>query len=996
MKIIPIISAALLSASLSISCQQEMDFWKDSLREEGVQPIVFRARSSNLDYEISTRSSIDATISDLCSEGFGVFAYNTGDNGFAGASNHTAAVSNAQLTSSNGGATWDYSGTPATWNTASSDKYSFFAYFPYSEEMSSPVLDFGWDAYDGQMMVSDCSDILAARPVLNQTSKEGVTLEFEHIFSKISPEVKLTKSSPGYAYGLELMALGTVQQHQSYDLTSGRFSGDSPEPLWIYATEEHFSKDYISSTSESLVVSPFLICPHEYQSRSEEIMLSFVFNVYKDNGATYSNQVAKTISISKDFLKNTHYRLSIHFTPDEEEISISVNVQDYREDNTFSLVLSNNGTANSYIVPTSGRYSFDARFKGNSRTESVGTISSAEVLWESYGRQEAPEVGALVKDVRYEDGFISFSASGKKGNALIGARDAGGNILWSWHIWLTDIPDDQIYRNFAGTVMDRNLGATSDMASDGTSTYGLFYQWGRKDPFLGDAGYGSAGTALATYTHEAIAGGVEAGMDIQNPTTFYKNWGDWLSPSDDTRWDSNGDDSGGKTIHDPCPPGYRVPSIDMWKIGFGTNKTRPEYTEGYDFGKDESYMSLTDEPTCWFPASHMINFSSGEVNESSGYYWSRTPYNNVQGSYFFIRDDVSPTYTSMLKSSGFSVRCAREEAEVTNLSGKGVANCYIVPKAGRYLFTATQGNSGVVMDEIVSASVLWESFGTDERVSSGDLINMLSHSGATISFTATERKGNAVIIAENADGKIWSWHIWLTDIPKNQTYKNNAGTAMDRNLGATSARKEDGVKTLGLLYQWGRKDPFPGVDSPTSTTAAATAMLYGHSFRDVDVEDDASYGTVQFSVENPTAYIYDNYGWLTETDHTLWGATKTMYDPCPPGYRVPSGGSDGFWAKAAGITESDSAAPFNETYYGLDFAGSGTGYFSSSVASCWYPAVGFYVNGYGYAGSGAFYWSSTAKEDDGYAYLLSCGTDEISVNYNIAPVFAAAVRCVKE
>jgi hypothetical protein len=61
----------------------------------------------------------------------------------------------------------------------------------------------------------------------------------------------------------------------------------------------------------------------------------------------------------------------------------------------------------------------------------------------------------------------------------------------------------------------------------------------------------------------------------------------------------------------------------------------------------------------------------------------------------------------------------------------------------------------------------------------------------------------------DADGVIlWSWHIWLVqDQIGYNTYANNAGVLMDRNLGATSAIEYDSG-TIGLLYQWGRKDPF--------------------------------------------------------------------------------------------------------------------------------------------------------------------------------------------
>lgn len=90
----------------------------------------------------------------------------------------------------------------------------------------------------------------------------------------------------------------------------------------------------------------------------------------------------------------------------------------------------------------------------------------------------------------------------KAGNAVIAAYDGAGTIVWSWHIWVTDVDldtkvqtytvhaDYNTYPTFQSPVMmDRNLGATDDKlwsaATDPKGSHGLFYQWGRKDPIIG-------------------------------------------------------------------------------------------------------------------------------------------------------------------------------------------------------------------------------------------------------------------------------------------------------------------------------------------------------------------------------------------------------------------------------------------------------------------------------------------------------------------------------
>ena len=69
-----------------------------------------------------------------------------------------------------------------------------------------------------------------------------------------------------------------------------------------------------------------------------------------------------------------------------------------------------------------------------------------------------------------------------------------------------------------------------------------------------------------------------------------------------------------------------------------------------------------------------------------------------------------------------------------------------------------------------------------------------------------------------------------------------------------------------------------------------------------------------YSQEHPMTLILrntNNYDWYystTErTDNQRWNSQKTMYDPCPSGWRVPDGGKRGIW-KLSNIddTEPDS------------------------------------------------------------------------------------------
>ena len=305
-----------------------------------------------------------------------------------------------------------------------------------------------------------------------------------------------------------------------------------------------------------------------------------------------------------------------------------------------------------------------------------------------------------------------------------------------------------------------------------------------------------------------------------------------------------------------------------------------------------------------------------------------------------------------------------------SLSASGTANCYIVSRPGTYSFQTVKGNSTASVGNVSGAEVLWESFGTSTAPSKGDIIQSVSYkagsgsSAGTITFStpSTLRNGNAVIAAKDASGNIlWSWHIWVCSgydpVATAQTYYKNAGVMMDRNLGATSAIPGN-VGALGLLYQWGRKDPFLGSSSISSDTKAASTLSWPST-----VSSRSSNGTIAYATAHPTTFITrnsSNYDWYytgsSSTDNTRWQSSKTIYDPCPPGWKVPTGGSSGVWAKALGSSSSFSYT-WNSTNRGMNFSGK-----FGSASTIWYPASGYLDNDDGSlssVGSLGYWWSCT-------------------------------------
>ena len=332
-------------------------------------------------------------------------------------------------------------------------------------------------------------------------------------------------------------------------------------------------------------------------------------------------------------------------------------------------------------------------------------------------------------------------------------------------------------------------------------------------------------------------------------------------------------------------------------------------------------------------------------------------------------------------------------AAATDLSSSASANCYIISEAGLYKFKTVKGNSTTSVGSVASASILWETFGTDTAPELFDLISGSWYKDGYIAFRTADvfKEGNAVIAAKDASGNIlWSWHIWFTDQPQSHVYNNNAGTMMDRNLGATSATPGD-VGALGLLYQWGRKDPFLGSSSISSNTIAKSTITWPST-----VKSGSSTGTIKYATAHPTTFIpynNSNYDWYytgsSSTDNTRWTTStsdKSIYDPCPAGWRVPDGGSIGIWSKA-GLYDTT----YDSTNRGMSFS-------ISSPSTTWYPASGYrshYDGGLGNVGNSGYYWSASPNSRSAYfLYFYYNGRVSLS-NFNDR-AFGISVRCLQE
>lgn len=347
-----------------------------------------------------------------------------------------------------------------------------------------------------------------------------------------------------------------------------------------------------------------------------------------------------------------------------------------------------NGTANCYIAPAlNARYSFDATVQGNGKatlniTPKRLSGTQAKVIWET-----GTERGAVVSSAEYIDGRICFTTGSERGNALVGLFDTAGNCIWSWHIWAVDYtPASSAQTYVSGAVfMDRNLGALTTDYMDVTAR-GLYYQWGRKDPFPGPAvisGYTEQSSPTIylqgfeyvflnpeQYTPSQV---MTVDYAAKHPTTYINaalypegsdkpDIPDWLYTRNPHLWGNQSTKTTistitAKTIYDPCPQGWRVPDLEDFKnITFSASSTpyctsiryRSSLTTEYPLG---GYFN---------GAGYLNNGNDGYVHTCSTYTWSGSRLNPTEYDCSSIHFNTKIGAVGYFRHAANPVRCVRE------------------------------------------------------------------------------------------------------------------------------------------------------------------------------------------------------------------------------------------------------------------------------------------------------------------------------------------------
>ena len=299
---------------------------------------------------------------------------------------------------------------------------------------------------------------------------------------------------------------------------------------------------------------------------------------------------------------------------------------------------------------------------------------------------------------------------------------------------------------------------------------------------------------------------------------------------------------------------------------------------------------------------------------------------------------------------------------------------------------------------------------------------------------ANIKNGNAVIAVKSADGTImWSWHLWfdhsdaLSTIActnhegdnfkvtknilgytlykwKSTSYESPRVARMKIEQEVGNGAKKSAYITITqspyaereystALYQFGRKDAFPG-----------TNTLYESTF----VENGGNNISIVNAIQNPGTFYTDGSKWGTEYRYfNLWSMqttsqgdasktlVKTVYDPCPVGFTMPP------LKTFSGATTTGKTNTNNKDINALGNWDQGWHFYakdSSSPSTVYYPAIGSRTasagNLYGVKDRG-YYWVGVPSSTTAGSNLDIRNTIVIPAN-NLNRAVGCSIRPVAE
>ena len=321
--------------------------------------------------------------------------------------------------------------------------------------------------------------------------------------------------------------------------------------------------------------------------------------------------------------------------------------------------LASEATSNCYMVSAAkgGKYSFPLKRVDGTAVENVAKV---DVLWTT---SKSRIISNYYYDAEAAKFCFTTHGGNDNGSAIVAAFDEEMNVLWSWHIWVTDAETQMLGEGGNLAILDRNIGAkwapksqadveamTGEMAA---MTCGFYYQWGRSNPLPGPLNLDaynvpSKGYYMNNWNYEKTVfktntEKVHINADLGKEFKFANGFFTAETPhnkaqsaaSPMTMWHGDYVDCyhtwaqdllsipvGGsadlwsattKGLNDPCPAGYRVAAYE-------------EMVDAYSYKNYSHYAGYVNAPFATYTGT---NGTAAHSDSFGGYYQGAESNNNL-------------------------------------------------------------------------------------------------------------------------------------------------------------------------------------------------------------------------------------------------------------------------------------------------------------------------------------------------------------------------------
>lgn len=455
--------------------------------------------------------------------------------------------------------------------------------------------------------------------------------------------------------------------------------------------------------------------------------------IYEDEVVSYNVEAGVVYNVTVDLQE------FIEIKEEKKTVNLEKYVEFPANTNCHLLNPSTTGVGTVYSIPVSRAWEYwgtrlpaetkwQAEIIWQDIDEPVLTFCDPDGVVSGGGTQQITYAGQGKDETKpVQSRFYLKLTKNRAGNAVVGVKaldgPLAGKYIWSWHLWITDYnpnvaptpsaayPDNvflvtggEVHRykdpfdasgktvkqvfwsdpvNKDVVIMDRNIGAYSADPKDNTANNvfrnaGMYYQYGRKDPFpashtdenmtnptplyditgqrrLNNEGQRthftfSDGTDCVNHGINSVAAteGPKVGLSattwlldwsINYPDRFIRtdivNWADWLpkgNPYYVSNWNHNNTterDMNAKSLFDPCPLGWRVHRMGAMMIFSNDFRNQKTLNDTYVIG----------------------NFTINGIAVEDRYFYHRTLSDNDNDATTFLQTNFNVASEEFIDSS---------------------------------------------------------------------------------------------------------------------------------------------------------------------------------------------------------------------------------------------------------------------------------------------------------------------------------------------------------